>query len=526
MLFPDAVILDTTENSGEQVIQKIISSIAQSKDMQIELAIADVNARERLGSTIIPVQSHIVAIPHAYTNACKQVILAVATSQSGIVWGKSGQKVTTIFLLLSPREAHSLYLKILSRLARLCETEGFLDRFVNSRSAEEAISIIAEAEEPLGEILSAEETPRFCVLGAGNGGLAMAGHLAILGYRVNLLNRTLERIIPIQSRGGIDVLGVVQGFGTLDTITNDPAQALEGIDVLMVVVPATGHADIAEMIADHIKDGQIIVLNPGRTGGALEVSNIIRRKNPNVRPFLAEAQTLLYASRVTNPGQVHIYGVKNSVPVAALPAYQIADILPVLRKAFPQFVPGDDVLKTSLDNIGAVFHPTVTILNAGRIEDTHGDFRYYIEGVTPSIARILEEVDQERVRVAEALGIHVNTAREWLYLAYSAAGKTLLEAMHANANYKDIKAPGTTQHRYISEDVPTSLVPIASIGDSLNVPTPTIKSIIQLASVMHGVDYWAIGRTVDQLGIKGMSIRDIRFMVVGAESSTVQPEGS
>jgi opine dehydrogenase len=247
------------------------------------------------------------------------------------------------------------------------------------------------------------------------------------------------------------------------------------------------------------------------------VAQVLRQRNPKAKPFLAEAQTLLYASRTTNPGQVHIFRIKNSVPLATLPAYLIADILPLIRKALPQFVPGDNVLKTSLDNIGAVFHPAITVLNAGRIEDTHGDFEYYVQGVTPAVATVLEGIDQERVAVAAALGIRANTAREWLYLAYDAAGKTLLDAMRANAGYSGIQAPGTIQHRYISEDVPCSLVPIASLGGMLSVPTPTIRAVIELASRMHGVDYWKEGRTVDRLGIKGKSVKDIRFLVVGAE---------
>jgi opine dehydrogenase len=348
--------------------------------------------------------------------------------------------------------------------------------------------------------------------------MAMAGHLAITGCRVNLFNRTDERIASVRARGGIEVTGEVDGFARLNVVTADPAEALDNVDVLMVVVPATGHRTMAEIIAPHIKDGQILVLNPGRTGGALEVAQVLRERNPVVRPYIAEAQTLLYASRVTNPAQVHIFGIKNSVPLAALPAYQTVDVLPVIRKALPQFVPGDNILKTSLDNIGAVFHPAITILNAARIEDTHGDFEYYVEGVTPAIAGVLEAIDRERVAVASALGIRANTAREWLYLAYDAAGKTLIDAMRANPGYRGIQAPGTVQHRYLTEDVPASLVPIASIGEMLGVPTPTIRSMITLASAMHGVDYWTQGRTVDRLGIRGMSVKDIRLLVVGAES--------
>ena len=353
-------------------------------------------------------------------------------------------------------------------------------------------------------------------------GMAMAGHLALTGCKVNLFTRNPERLAGVQDRGGIDVTGEVQGFASLNVVTTDAAKAVDDADVLMVVVPATAHRSIAQIVAPHLKDGQILVLNPGRTGGALEVAQVLHASNPSVRPYLAEAQTLLYASRMTNPGQVHIYGIKNSVPLAALPAYQIADILPVIRSALPQFIPSDSVLKTSLDNMGAVFHPTITILNAGRIEDTHGDFEYYVQGVTPAVAAVLEAIDRERVAVASALGIRAHTAREWLYLAYNAAGKTLIEAMQANPGYRGIRAAGTVQHRYISEDVPASLVPIASIGEMLGVATPTIRSIIQIASAMHGVNYWAEGRTVEKLGIAGMSLKDIRFLVVGAELEGAQ----
>ncbi|MDZ7294667.1 MAG: NAD/NADP octopine/nopaline dehydrogenase family protein, partial [candidate division KSB1 bacterium] len=109
------------------------------------------------------------------------------------------------------------------------------------------------------------------------------------------------------------------------------------------------------------------------------------------------------------------------------------------------------------------------------------------------------------------------SARNWLYTAYSATGKDLYEAMHDNPGYVGIKAPDRLHHRYIDEDVPMSLVPIASIGEMLKVETPTIKAIIHLASLMRGVDFWEKGRTVDSLGLRGKSIRDIRLLAVTGE---------
>ncbi|MDO9303438.1 MAG: NAD/NADP octopine/nopaline dehydrogenase family protein [Anaerolineales bacterium] len=45
-----------------------------------------------------------------------------------------------------------------------------------------------------------------------------------------------------------------------------------------------------------------------------------------------------------------------------------------------------------------IFQPVLTLLNAGWIESTHGDYQFYIDGVTPSVARMLEVLDRERVK--------------------------------------------------------------------------------------------------------------------------------
>lgn len=359
--------------------------------------------------------------------------------------------------------------------------------------------------------------PTFCVLGAGHGGQALAAHLSLLGFDVSLYNRTFARIKQIKALGGINLEGEVKGFAKISVVTDKIGEAIEGREIIMVVVPAYAHRPLAEAMAPYLEDGQKIILNPGRTGGALEVRAVLKEKGVDKDIIVAEAQTFIYASRSENPGQVRIFRIKNAIPVAALPAYRTVEVLNRLRIAFPQFVPGDNVISTGLDNIGAIFHPALTILNAGRIETTKGNFQYYVEGITPSIALVLEEMDRERVAVAGALGIRALTAREWLYIAYDAVGRTLYEAMQNNEGYKGIMAPPTMDTRYIDEDVPMSLVPIASIGDMLNIPTPTIKSIIHLANVMRGCDYWEKGRTVEKLGIANLSVRDIIRLVMEGE---------
>ncbi len=362
----------------------------------------------------------------------------------------------------------------------------------------------------------------YCVMGAGNGGLAMAGHLGILGYPVSLYNRTDEKLDGVRWHGGIKVEGAVSGFGPVRKATSDVSEAVSDADVVMVVTPSTAHRGLAAAMAPFLRDGQLVVLNPGRTGGALEFRKVFHDSGMSAAVVVAETQTFLYASRAQSRWEAHIFRVKNSVPFATLPSFWIPEALGILAAPFPQFVAGNNVLATSLENIGAVFHPALTILNAGWIESTHGDFDYYLQGITPSVAKLLERIDAERLAVASAVGVRSVSAREWLYLSYDSPGKNLYEAITNTGSYRGIKAPPGIDHRYISEDVPMSLVPLASLGSMLGVPTPAIDMIIRLGSILHSTDYWAIGRTVESLGLAGLTVKQIRHLVAGAGRSRIQ----
>ncbi len=357
-----------------------------------------------------------------------------------------------------------------------------------------------------------------CIIGAGHGGASMAAHLALMDFRVNLWNRTPEHLEPIRQSGGIDLLvpegsSLPRGAAELNCVTSDMAEALTDARVVMVVVPATAHKDIARACAQHLRDGQVIVLNPGRTGGALEFRRILDECGCKAKITLAETQTFIYASRVVGPAQARIFGVKNSIPVAALPGYETPAVVKALRHAFPQFVPGDTVLKTGLENVAILFHPTVMIANAARIEDQPQGFEYYLEGITPSVAHLLEELDKERIHIAEAVGIRAMPVRTWLYVAYDAAGRDLYEAIRSNATYKGIMAPSSLHHRYLLEDVPTSLVPMSSIGDQFGVETPVMKGLIEIASRLLDTDFWAEGRKVEDMGVAGLNVKQIRRLV-------------
>jgi opine dehydrogenase len=345
-------------------------------------------------------------------------------------------------------------------------------------------------------------TQYFAVIGAGHGGKAMAAHLALMGFKVSLYNRTMSHMEVIKKRGGIELDGAKTSARIRQTalVTSNIGDAIKKAEVIMVVLPSSAHAGCCCFMAPHLKDKQIVILHPGRTCGALEFSKVIRDHGCKADVTIAEAETFIYASRSDGPAAARIFRIKEAMPLAALPATRTQLALDAISEAYPQFFDGVDVLQTSLNNMGAIFHPALTLLNAGWIEATHGDYQFYIDGVTPSVARMLEVLDRERVTVASALGIRARTALEWLKLAYDTTGVDLHEAIHNQPGYYGIKAPPTLNHRYLFEDIPMSLVPIASLGNRYGVSVRGMESIIRIGSIIHRTDYWRRGRTVEKLG--------------------------
>ena len=359
---------------------------------------------------------------------------------------------------------------------------------------------------------------RVAILGAGNGAHAFAAHLGMLGKEVNIYNKFPEEIAAIKEKGAVTVEGILGGVGPVNKVTTDMAAAVTGVEVIMVVVPAFAHRFMAETLAPHLEEKQIIVINPGRTGGALEFSQILRQSGVKVQVKVAETQTLLYACRISGPARVAVKGIKREVALAAFPARDTQAVLDRIKPVLPQFIAAANVLETSLDNIGAVFHPAPVLLNTGRIE-SRTPFKFYVEGMTETVTKAMEKIDKERIAVAKALGIEMESAADWIKRVYGSEGETLHDLLHNTEAYHGIDGPKTMQVRYILEDISTGLVPIASLGEVLGVATPASRVMVDLSCILYDKDFWGIGRNVDNLGLGGLE-RDemLRFVTEGLKN--------
>jgi opine dehydrogenase len=355
------------------------------------------------------------------------------------------------------------------------------------------------------------------IIGAGNAGYTLAAHLKLLGCKVSLYD-----IVDAQLKGAIDNDNTiildgtieVKGNAKIDLITKDLGAAIKDAELLICVTPAHTHKYVAKDLAKHLVTGQVILLHPGRTGGALEVQKILKDNKCEAEVVVVEAQTLLYACR-KDGATVNVFGVKEKVTCAAIPKEKGHEFFELLEPFLPQFVPAPSIWSTSLENIGMLFHPTPTLMNLGRMESGK-KFEYYHEGISPSIAQMIEKLDAERIKVAEALGVKTDSAKAWLERSYGAKGDTLYEALQNNPFYKGIMAPSFSSVddkkgiRYVIEDVPSGLVPVSELAKKFGVETPAINTIIDLANIWFETDFRAKGRNLKQLGLSEMSLDEIK----------------
>lgn len=347
------------------------------------------------------------------------------------------------------------------------------------------------------------------VLGAGQGGLATAGHISLKGHEVHLFSFYGGEIDPVTTNGGVKLEGEVDGFAKIAVATTNLEKAVKNADLIMVIMPALAHKNMASLLTGCIEDGQVLLLSPGRTGGALETYQTFRRYQLKKRVLLAECQTLLYAAQSRGPSHVEILKVKNKVRASALPATDNEAFMEVMSQIYPEYTAATNVFETSINSTGAVVHPAPMLMNSGLLERAANgeDLRYYRDVISEFVCdNVMEKIDKEISDIVRTLGLPVLDVLQWYKECYGIEGKDLYSVLQNNHYYFGVSAPEhVLADHHVLDEVPNSLVPIASFGSALGVPTPMTRVIVDLASAALGYDFWMEGRTLEKLGLKDMT---------------------
>ncbi|MBM7715006.1 NAD/NADP octopine/nopaline dehydrogenase family protein [Siminovitchia sp. FSL H7-0308] len=347
---------------------------------------------------------------------------------------------------------------------------------------------------------------KFTIIGAGNSGQSMAAHLTLLGYNISLYDIQESLIEGINEKGGIEVEGFIQGFAPVKATTN-LENAMENTDVIMITTTGSAHRTVARAIAPYLQDGQVIMLCPGYWG-ALECRSIFRDMGMNKKVYVAETESFIYTCHSTAPGHVQIRKIKESLEFSALPSSDSAIVKDRLSEVYPQLKIAGSVLVTTLNNCNPILHVPIALLNAGRIE-SEGEFAFFLEGATPSVVNVVEELEQERLVMGRHLGIKLSPALDLLRRFYRVEATTLYKSIQKNPVYQCEKAPVTLNHRYIYEDIPYGLHPMVELGEKLGIHMRCCNLLIDMASLLVKEDLRERAVRLSDLGLADMNPDEI-----------------
>jgi opine dehydrogenase len=355
------------------------------------------------------------------------------------------------------------------------------------------------------------------IIGAGSGGFGLLTNLGVAGHRVRLHDHDEQRLAAIRERGGVDVEHGAGPFAPVELVTSDLSTSVEGADLIIVVTGGNTHAAVARAMASLLRDGQIILLIQGNTGGSLVVRQELRREGCHAAVDVAEMDTYPYAVARPAPTRARIVTHKRWVQIATFPGNRGAAVMERLRPLFPAAVLAPNILYTGLTNMNAVLHVANCVSNAGRIE-TGGHFKFYAEGVTPAVVNLYQALDAERLAIAAQLCVTTPSLQEWIGRVYGVRESSLPETFQRltfdpQGAYQNTPTPTSLAHKYVTEDVPTGLIPIRALGGACGVATPTLDALVHLARVTAARDFATEARTLDQLGLAGQDAAQIQTTV-------------
>jgi opine dehydrogenase len=338
---------------------------------------------------------------------------------------------------------------------------------------------------------------KIAVVGGGNGAYAAAVDLTEQGHEVRMWRRntgSLQKVLHVKDAKGERPV-------TLASASSDLGETLHGAELVFMPDPAFTQADNAKRIAPHLADGQVVFLAPG-TFGSWVMAKIIREAGNRADFAFAETGTLPWLTRKHGPTTAAITARAARLPTGVYPRRLHEKSFSVLKQAFPSVEPVEDALSGALMNAGPVIHPPLILMNAGPLEHFE-KWDIHKEGTQPSIRRVTDALDAERIAARVALGYkapHFPLADhyradgdEWMY------GRKVHQKLTDSNDWRERIV--LTEHRYMKEDVECGLAFLVSVCEQAGVPCPIARGLLALGSAVVGKDLRKAGRTLEGMGI-------------------------
>lgn len=347
-----------------------------------------------------------------------------------------------------------------------------------------------------------------CVIGVGNAGTTIGADLSLKGHRVTLLKTSNalhnENFRYLQNNGSADIEGLdgLTRTAHFHKVTRDLSEALTpDTELVIIFVQTNCHESVISLIEPYLHDDEMVMFQPGYCSTAYLL------KLSDKKLISIEAESSPIDCRLTAPGKCRelFRNVRN--PIGIYPGNRAKETFDKLASLGYNFTLLDSVVEAGLHNPNLIVHTVGAIMSIPRIEYVSGKgYNMYKEVFTPSVWNLVLSLDAEKMAVLSALGLsaisYVDACR------YRNSENLEADATEIFFDYAKNHAPdgpGVPDSRYVTEDVSQGLCLLESLGEKLNVPTPTCSSLINIASACLNRDFRREGRNLSSLGDKNLS---------------------
>ncbi|GAX19506.1 hypothetical protein FisN_19Hh081 [Fistulifera solaris] len=311
------------------------------------------------------------------------------------------------------------------------------------------------------------------------------------------------------------VTGALEDSSFTCRIATSARELVEENDIILLALPANGHKRVFDSIAPYLQENRHhVIISSHSSLGALYLSSLCQDEYNKRIPITAWGTTLVTARR-TETQTVRVNTIRQAVDCCTIPVSY--DATGIHRTLFPNihFERRPGLLAISLSNLNPQNHLGIALGNMSRMDKN--EVWYQSQNITPRIGKLLEDLDQERLAIADALGVNVKTIFEhfsWsFHVPMTSSIADMNQAIHEAGN--DVYGPNTADTRYVTEDVPFGLPLIILLGEMVNRPAVLHRAGLEIMSSMYGRNFWAENDllaalkleqyTLDELQVAGRS---------------------
>jgi opine dehydrogenase len=327
---------------------------------------------------------------------------------------------------------------------------------------------------------------RVSILGAGSIAFGMAAYLADSGHEPMLWSPSGKRTRTLADGADLVATGALEFTGPV-RVAADCEEAVASADAIVVALPGYGHKAAFDAALPHLRPGQPVIISSHCSFGALYLAKGLAARGVKL-PITVWGTTLLTGRQQPDLASVLVNTVRQKVDIATLPKSEIDAGHALCTELFgDRFVKRDGLLAIALSNLNPQNHLGIALLNLTRMEK--GETWGQGDNITPTVGRVIEALDEERLAIASALGLSVRTVREHFSLSFHVPMGSVSEMnqqMHAEG--RGGFGPTTVDSRYIFEDVPFGLAPTVVLGRLAGKPAVLHEAGVAMMSAAMGQD--------------------------------------